>query len=150
MLGLILLGCIVVWIVNYLKDKDHQKRRELSHDIISQIDYHAVLHEHYLGSYGFGEPHPAEDLEYAIVGAVDQGIENRLTFLLAETTPKWMLVSAVNALKASSGHGNTPTLDHIEAFLWKYAEQRTQDIKSRLVSPSTTRRNPEARRRRRR
>ncbi len=150
MLGILLLGGIIYWIVTIARDRDFDKRRKFAQKIVDLVDYDTVFRDHYLGSFAFDEALSSSEKEAEVINGLDRGLASRLMIAMSERLPKWVLMSAAAGLAGAPTQSSQSAIVYVDKILQDFASDRTSEIKRLLVSPAKSQNNENARRRRRR
>ncbi|WP_427451013.1 hypothetical protein [Litorimonas sp. WD9-15] len=152
MLVWIFIGIIIVAIVRFVQDRDHDKRLKYAREIAESFDLSTLFDEDYHGHFSFGDKMPEEDAYKRVSQALDAGAEKRLAYNFQEALPKWMLESTVNDFRQGLNNPTSSHMMNVNNITMRFVKARTARILELLngegVPISST--NSSQRRRRRR
>lgn len=150
MLLIILLIFIISSVVVYLRNKDYDARVNYGKNIADSFDLKDIFETAYLGSFGFDEEPPHEELRKDIEVSFDRGVETRLAFHFAKTLPKWVLQAGVKGLKSGQYGTDGSYAEYIEKQIDVFTGRRNLELIDLLNKKATSTPEPQRRRRRRR
>lgn len=150
MLLILLLIFIISSIVVHLRHREYDARVNYGRNIADSFDLKDIFETAYLGSFGFDETPPHEDIRKNVEAAMDVGAEARLAFHLAKTLPKWVLQAGVKGINSGQYGIDGSYADYIEKQVDIFTAKRNLELTDLLKKKATSTPEPQRRRRRRR
>lgn len=145
-----LLIFIIVSVVVHLRDRAYDKRVNYGREIAEYFNLNEIFETAYLGSFGFDEVPPNEDLRKTVEASFDRGVESRLAFHFAKNLPNWVLEACAKDIKMGQHSEDDSYSKYIDKQLDVFASLRNSELIELLNKKATSVAEPVRRRRRRR
>lgn len=150
MLVWLLIGLVVVWSINFARDKDADARFKYGNEVAEFLDVKSILKESYDGSFAFGETQTNAVAYQAAAEHVDAGAVRRLGLHLSRRVPKWVLKTAAKEIGSGTFKEDANYSKYIMTAVEEFSKARKLQIAETIKAKNNPKSQTNARRRRRR
>ncbi|MEP3653465.1 MAG: hypothetical protein ABJO36_01090 [Litorimonas sp.] len=150
MLVWIFLGLIIVWTINFAKDKDADARFKYGNEVAEHLDLKVILQDSYDGSFAFGEATPDDSIYSDVADRIDQGSARRLGLHFSRRLPKWVLKSAAKDIALGGFKDDGAYMKYVMTEVEEFSKNRNLQIAKAIEARKNPAPQVNKRRRRRR